>query len=355
MIPEEELRKAKEMLQMSARPLFFHDDDLDGVASFVCCRQFCGDGKGVIVKQSPVLTHEYVRKVEEYRPDLIVVLDKPKIDRAFFEGAPQPMLWIDHHEPQERFPARVLYLNPRLYADADNRPTAYWVHRITGANLWLSTVGCVADWHLPDFLEEFREQHPHLLPERFSTVEEVYLSPEMGPLIRTLQFNLKGRREDVKKSILVLSRIEFPEEILEERTPKGKFLARRARLFSQVYERLLAQALEEAELAGSLFVFIYENERHTVTGDLSNELLIRFPEKVTIVGRRHDSKIKASLRSKGVSLPDKIEEAIAGLQGYGGGHTNACGLVVKEEDWPLFLERFTSLVEQDSAAGLTAS
>jgi hypothetical protein len=340
------------MLERAARPLFLHDDDCDGVSCFVMCYQFCKEGKGVCVKQSPVLTKSYVRKVEEYQPDLVVILDKPEVEEGFFESVRTPILWIDHHQPRTELTKRygnVTYLNPRIWDDTDNRPTSYWTHKITQVNLWIATVGSVGDWHLPDYLEQFKEKYPHLLPKKYATVEDLYLDTPLGKLIQIIQFNLKGTTEEVRRSILTLARIEHPDEILLQTTSKGKFLYRKYAKLSAEYDAHIRKAKAAARGPGGVLLYAYDHINQTFTAELSNELLIRYPEKVILVCRRHDGKCKCSARSKAIELPSKVERALAGLDGRGGGHTNACGIVVAQKDWDEFYRRFSDLVERDPA------
>jgi single-stranded DNA-specific DHH superfamily exonuclease len=54
-ITEKELKTFKKALDESARPLFFFDDDADGVTSFVQLYKYKKEGKGVAVKASPIL------------------------------------------------------------------------------------------------------------------------------------------------------------------------------------------------------------------------------------------------------------------------------------------------------------
>ena len=75
------------------------------------------------------------------------------------------------------------------------------------------------------------------------------------------------------------------------------------------------------------------------TSDLSNELLHKHPSKVVVIGREKSREMKCSLRSKNISLPDKINKALEGLEGYGGGHEFACGTVVNKDHFNKFLER----------------
>ncbi|MBR9700328.1 hypothetical protein GOV11_00500 [Candidatus Woesearchaeota archaeon] len=349
-IPKGDLEKALKMLDASARPIYFHDDDPDGIASFVILYQHRNEGKVVTVKSSPVLGDMYLRKIDEFQPDLIVVLDKPMIAEEFLDNVQTPILWLDHHEPQlellKRYP-NVTYLNPRIADDEDNRPTSYWAYKMTGKNLWLATVGCVGDWYMPDFMGEFAENYADLLPKKYDKVEDLYLDTPIGELIRILQFNLKGTTTDVRKSVLTLTRIESPYEILHQSTSRGRFLWKKYRQLADQYDRMLASAREWADShPGKTLFYIYEHDQQTFTAELSNELLIRYPERVILVGRHHDGKYKCSIRSKDIPIPKKLESALEGLEGYGGGHTHACGCVVDEDNWEEFKSRLEDSISR---------
>jgi single-stranded DNA-specific DHH superfamily exonuclease len=347
-VPQEVLDKARAMLASAKHPLFLHDDDCDGTSSFVLCYQFCGrEGKSVPVKRSPCVTTDFLRSVRDYEADLVVVLDKPKVDRDFLIDTKLPVLWIDHHEPQRdtiQGLSNVHYVNPRMYDDTDNRPTVSWCYKITGKSLWLAVVGCIADYHLPDYLEEFKQQYPALLPATYTKVEDLYLDTPVGKIIQVIQFNLKGMSTEAKKSVLTLTRIDDPYEILEQRSARGKFLWKKYERLASGYEALLARA--RALPDGPILLFIYEDDLMTFTSELSNELLIRYPQRITLVGRHHDGAYKCSLRSRDVELPPIIDECLKGLDGYGGGHKFACGLYVAEKDWAVFCERFSAAIAQ---------
>jgi hypothetical protein len=68
------------------------------------------------------------------------------------------------------------------------------------------------------------------------------------------------------------------------------------------------------------------------TGELSNELLYLYPDKVIIIARENlgdedEPKIKKNCPSS------ILNASLAGLTGYGGGHEYACGCCVKKEQF----------------------
>ncbi len=335
-ITDDEIAVIRAALDQSARPLLFFDDDCDGTTSFVQLYRYKKEGKGVPVKASPVLDKKYARKVEEYQPDLIFVLDKPMVDEAFFDAVKTPIIWIDHHKPQDVSKWKnVRYFNPRIHDDKDNRPTTYWANKVAGGPLWVATVGAVADWHVPDYLDAFAEKYPDLLPPKRDRAEDLLFHEEskVGRLARIISFNLKGTVQETMKSVLVLTRIETPYEILNQTTPRGKYLYKKYAHLAAKYEALLHRAKAAAKKDDPVLLFTYSDDSMSLTSDLSNELLYLFPEKLIMIARKHGGEYKYSLRSAGkYEIPPMLDRALHGVEGYGGGHTYACGACVKEND-----------------------
>ena len=116
---------------------------------------------------------------------------------------------------------------------------------------------------------------------------------------------------------------------------------------NEVYEELLGEAVELFEKEKSkLVVYIYKENKLSLSGDLSNELLYKFPEKVLIISRQKSGEMKMSLRSSGnILIPPILKKALEGVEGYGGGHEHACGACVKVRDFEKFLNSIRSQVD----------
>jgi len=147
MISDDEIKKIREILDNTHRPLIFFDDDPDGLCSFLMIYKYIGDGKGIPIKTSPDLNTQYLRNVEEYSPDRIIILDKPQVSEEFINKAKTRILWIDHHPiPDEA--GKTDYFNPLKNDEADNSPVSFWAYKITKEknpeNMWIAEVGCEA-------------------------------------------------------------------------------------------------------------------------------------------------------------------------------------------------------------------
>ena len=75
MLTKKQYLQIKEELDNCKNPLFFFDDDPDGLASFLLLYRYLREGHGIIVKTHPKLTDKFVPKIEEYSADKVFVLD----------------------------------------------------------------------------------------------------------------------------------------------------------------------------------------------------------------------------------------------------------------------------------------
>jgi hypothetical protein len=339
MLTEKEIKELREELANSKNPLFFYDDDPDGVCSFILMYKIHREGKGIVVKSAPKLDMRLFHKVEENTPDKVFILDVPMVDQELVDKIKRPTFWIDHHGP---FDIKGLkYYNPRIKDPSAYIPTTRMCYQISEdkENLWIATVGCLSDWYLPDFIDKFAEMYPELLPDKETTLEEAVYKHPIGKLVKIFSFILKGPTSEVNKSVKILTRIKTPGEILNQETAQGKFIYRRYESINENYEALVKEA-RKSVTRSKLLLFNYSENKMSFTADLANELVNHlYPKKVVIIARKKSGEMKCSIRSK-TPIRDALKKALEGVEGYGGGHENACGAVIKEESWELFLKNF---------------
>ena len=331
----------KEELDNSQNPIFFFDDDPDGLCSFLLLYRYKREGHGFVVKTHPKLDVRSAPKIEEYNADKVFVLDIANLDQEFLDASKVPVIWIDHHGPFER--NKVKYFNPRLNKKDANIPTTYMAYQVVKQDLWIAMIGCIADYYMPDFFEEFKKEYPDLVGNE-KDVGGIYFKSKVGTLIKIISFCLKGKISDVMKSIKVLTRIKNPYEILNQETSQGKFIFNRYEKINNLYDDLLNNALKQ-NCDGKILIFTYSYEKMSFTIDLSNELLYRFPDKIIIVGRMKDEDVRMSIRSKDTLIPPLLEKCLSGLEGYGGGHEHACGANIKETDFDEFIKRMVKYLD----------
>lgn len=346
-ISSKELADFRNELIESVKPLFFYDDDPDGLSSFLLCYRFIKDGKGVVVKSKPILEEMFANKVDEFSPDKVIILDVPMVSDEFLDKVSTPIVWLDHHPPQESRGTK--YFNPRLNDDENNNPTSYWVWKSLSndnpEDLWIGMVGCIGDWFLPDFKDEFCEKYPDLLDKDVSRPQDALFNSKLGEVVKIFSFALKGKTKDVYTDLKILTRIKSPYELLNQETAAAKKIYKRFSKINKNYEKLKADAISQVT-DKKIINFLYDPNDMSFTADLSNELLYLYPDKVILVGREKNGEIKYSLRSTNIALPPILDKIFKDVRGYGGGHTNACGACVNSEDKDKFLEMLETSIKQ---------
>ena len=346
----EEIEEIRAYLDHSFRPLFFFDDDPDGLSSFLLLYRYKKEGKGVVVKSSPELKTDYLKVVHEYVPDVIFILDKPLVSQEFLDSIHVPIIWVDHHTPVKR--NNVRYYNPHLHDPADSRPVSYWSYKIVNnpKDIWIGTAGCLGDWFIPEFIEEFSKKYPEMLNRPLERPDEILFGTMLGRFVQMLSFLLKGKKSIVDKNIKVLTRIESPYEILQQTTPRGKFLYRNYEPIKKNYDLLLEKAKKDIlnKPEEEIIVFKYKDKHHSFTSDLSNELLYLFKNKVIVVGREKNGEIKCSIRSSQKPIREAVHKALKNIRGYGGGHNFACGASMVIEDFDDFVNNLKDAIKKES-------
>jgi len=342
-LSKEQIHQLREHLDNCQRPLFFFDDDQDGLCSFLQLYKYKKEGKGIIVKTTPKLGTVFVKKVQEYHPDKIFILDLAVIEQDFLDEMKVPVIWIDHHGPFERH--NVKYFNPRISNWEDNHPTSFMCYQVVEKDLWIAAIGCTADWFIPPFIKEFKKEFPELIDKPYRSAGDIIFNSKLGHLIRIFSFVLKGKIDEVMKCIKILTRIKNPYEILNQETAQGKFIYKRYEQINKLYEPLINDVLNLAKkTSDKLVIFVYKDDKTSFTSDLSNEAIYRFPNKVILIAREKNDEMKCSIRSSNIILPPLVEKALVGLNGYGGGHEHACGLNIKTADFEEFVRRLKGMI-----------
>ena len=143
------------------------------------------------------------------------------------------------------------------------------------------------------------------------------------------------------KSVKIMTRIETPEEILEQTSPQGKFLYKKFEKMNKEYEYLRTKAIKSYNKDDRFFVFKYTEQQTSFTKDLADDLMYHHPDKVVVLAREKDGYYVMSIRTseEGPVIKDVVEKSFMGLDASGGGHAHACGCRIKKEDFATFLER----------------
>jgi single-stranded DNA-specific DHH superfamily exonuclease len=341
MITKQQIEEIRGYLNKAENPLFFFDDDPDGLCSYLLLKKYIGKGKGVVLKTKPILEEGLYMKVREYSPDYIFILDIPIVEQEFLDKANVPVIWLDHHQPIKR--KGVKYFNPRLNDDKNNKPTTYWAHKITEEKFpWIAAVGTISDWHYPSFAKEFSNQNPKLLSKKIKTPEEAIFNSKLGDLITIFTMVLKNATSKVHRMANLLLKIEDPWELLENETPRAKFINREISKHMNEYQELIKKIDKMKPTKEKLFQVYLPPTRNSYTSTISNYLIYKYPTKVIMVIRQNEEKIIMSMRSATTKIEPIVKKSLEGLDGFGGGHEFACGAGIVKDQFQEFLERFQS-------------
>ena len=112
MLTNKQYQQIKDELDNCQNPLFFFDDDPDGLCAFLLLYRYAKEGHGFVVKTHPKLDIRSLPKIEQFDADKVFILDVALVDQDFLDGCKVPAIWIDHHRPVER--NKVRHFNPRL-------------------------------------------------------------------------------------------------------------------------------------------------------------------------------------------------------------------------------------------------
>ncbi|MDO8460720.1 MAG: DHHA1 domain-containing protein [Nanoarchaeota archaeon] len=344
-----QVEEIKEHLEKAQNPIFYYDNDADGLCSFVIFRRFLGRGKGVAVRSFPDLNGSYARKAQELGADYVFVLDKPVLSKEFVEEIDRlqlPLVWIDHHQmPIQEFEKEFTQLY--VYNPARNKgeemssePITYWAYKLTRRkeDLWLAIMGCVADHYLPDFASEFEKEYP----EFWGPVRDpfdAYYRTEIGRTAVALNFGLKDSVTHVVQLQNFLISCKGPGDVLQE-TPSNYAFRKKYSDVKKKYDDLIKKAKQG--ISGSVIFFEYGGEL-SISSDIANELSYFYPNRYIVVAYRKDAILNISIRGKNVK--QILENVFKEVEGSGGGHDDAVGARINSENLEKFKETFEREIE----------
>ncbi|MFA5259311.1 MAG: DHHA1 domain-containing protein [Candidatus Pacearchaeota archaeon] len=344
MLTPRQVDEIREHLEKAQNPLFFFDNDNDGLMSFLLLRRYIERGKGVVIRSFPDLNASYYRKVEELKPDYIFILDKPIVSKEFLEKVKKdnlPVVWIDHHQVEKPEDPDINYYNPYLN-DKTNEPVSYLSYKITNKkeDIWLAIIGNISDCYMPNFYSIFEKEYPELAKKNPESAFDVLYNSEIGRIARILDFSLKDTITNVVNMTKFMTKVKGPMDILEE-TSNTKQILKRYNEIDSKYQQLMEKA---RELAKKKFIYFQYGGSLSLSANIANQLVYEFPDKVVIVVFINGEIANISMRGKG-NIRKLTLEAIKGIESAtGGGHESATGAKMSISDLPKFKENIEKLL-----------
>ncbi|RMD67207.1 DHH family phosphoesterase [Candidatus Pacearchaeota archaeon] len=361
MLSEKDLNEVREHLARAQNPLFYYDNDVDGLCSFVLLRRMIGRGKGVAVRSFPDLNASYARKVTELNADYVFVLDKPIISTEFLDEISKlgvPLVWIDHHDlsydskrgglhtiyPSEvvqRYDNVFVY-NPVFGTPKSFEPVTYWAYKVVNnkSEVWLAVIGCIGDHFLPDFIDEFAQRYPEFWSSKKITLPfEALYTTEIGRITQALGFGLKDSVTNVIKLQNFLITCSSPRDVLSE-LPTNYYFRKRYNFVKRKYDELLRRAKSFAD--ERMVFFVYAGNL-SISADLANELSYHYPGKYIVVAYRKGDVANLSLR--GSNVRDLLAKVLKKVEGTGGGHRDAVGARINASNLQKFKRELWRAIE----------
>ncbi len=344
MLSQKQIDEIREHLEKAQNPVFFFDNDADGLCSFLLLQRFIGRGRGVPIKSFPEMTVDYFRKVTELNADYIFILDKHAVSEEFFKEVEQinlPVIWIDHHKTNTKIPKFVNYYNPLINAPDSYIPVTFICYKIVQKkeDLWIAVAGCIYDGVVPDFYPEFEKKFPEV-SIKSDKAFEIYFKSGIGKITQIFNFALKDKITNVVNMLKFLMKANSPNDVLEENS-RNHIMHERFNQIKKRYDPLIKKAKIIGKNSGKILFFQYSGDM-SISADIARELAYLFPEKIIIVAYISGEKVNISVRGK--NSREKILKFIDGLEGAtGGGHEEAVGIKISKNDLEKFRERLKEI------------
>lgn len=351
MLTESQIKKIKEHLNNAQNPLFFFDNDPDGLCSFILLQKYIGRGKGFPVK-SAFLDKNYFRKINELNPDYLFILDIPTVSEEFFEEIKKinlPVVWIDHHNTEKtKVPDFVNYYNP-LLGENFLSSTTYLCYEVAKKkeDLWLAIVGSISDNFVPEIYGEFKKTYPDLFFDSLDAFEILYNS-RIGVVAHLLDCGLKDKTTNVVKMIKFLMKVKSPYEVLEK-TFENREMHEKYQVINKKLKKFLEQAQEQTKSSDKLIFFEYGGDT-SMSAEISNSLKYLFPGRIIFVAYSSESNSFVNISGRGANVKkflDKVLEQGNFENARGGGHENAIGARIMKRDLEKFKEILKGVVEDN--------
>ncbi|MBI2451939.1 DHH family phosphoesterase [Candidatus Pacearchaeota archaeon] len=345
MLTEKQINEIKEHLERAQNPVFYYDNDADGLCSFVILRKFIGRGKGVAIRSFPDLNASYAKKAQELNADYIFILDKPVLSKEFVEEILKlglPLVWIDHHDVKNDFEGNDNFFiyNPAKNTgkDKSEEPVTYLCYKIIQRkeDVWLAIVGCIADHYLPEFFSEFKERYPELWGD-VKDPFDAYYKTEIGRIAQGLNFGLKDSTTHIVKLQNFLISCKTPREVFLETSANYTF-REKYREVKKKYDALVEKA--KKNVRDKLIFFEYAGDL-SISSDIANQLSYFYPNKYVVVVYKKGNVANISMRGKNVR--EILDKVLKEVEGSGGGHENAVGARISTQ----YLEKFKELLERE--------
>lgn len=337
MLNKNQLSEIREHLEKAQNPIFFFDNDCDGLCAFAILKRATGKGKGVPIKSYPRLGENSLRKIDELNSDYVFILDYSLIDKDFLAGVLErnlPLVIIDHHdvEMEKEILKEISYYN----SSPSGEPTTYICQKIYNRkeDEWLALVGCITDMYKPEFGKDFVKNNSEIYNNDYDLLKIRYQT-EIGKIGRMLNAGLKDTTTNMLKMIYLLEKANSPSDVLQENT-KNKELHKK---FTEI-NKFIEKAIKKIERIGGGIILLEYSGQTSISQMISDYLTFMNENKTIVVAFKKEEAYNISLRGK--DIKDKLLPILEKIpNATGGGHQDACGARVPIDDFEFFKKEIT--------------
>ncbi len=324
MLNERQLEEIREHLENAKNPVFFFDNDPDGLCSFLILQRYIGRGRGISLRGHSSVTKSFFKRVEELKADYIFVLDRAVFEDDFLKLANEaniPVVGIDHHDiPRQNI---EFYYNT-FETSGKTEPTSYLCYKATRKkeDMWLAVIGCIADCYIPEFLEDFKKEYPELAGN-YKSAYDIRYNTDLGKVIHVLAFGLFDKTSNVVNMMRFLMKAKGPYELLEENKKTKSFLDKYESINKRV-DDIVKKVEEKIESKNNNLYFTYGGDM-SVSQYVADKVNYHQPDLILVIGFIKGNSIKYSIRGS-KDVRSAMLNAIKDIEGAtGGGHKNSCG------------------------------
>jgi len=125
--------------------------------------------------------------------------------------------------------------------------------------------------------------------------------------------------------------VHDPYDILKQRTPFGKIVMKK---YLEIKRSSTASSPPLAiEIRENIVVCVFQLEKNSFAKEIAQALVRQYPGKIIMVLRKHEG-IYMGSRCEAPRSSPRLNAAYNGLRGSVGGHDEAAGINVHEDDLP---------------------
>lgn len=346
---KQEFKQIREWLRLKQK-LIVHHRDVDGNCAAAQLLKFF-EFESMSIKD-PFVSYDLVNELVEKNPQFIVFLDLAVDEHWENVVSLQTKLKntkivvFDHHVIRKDLnDFGIIHINPRFIMSDAYIPTSLMVFdllKCLGLNIesqmWISIIGTISDYgHKanPEFMKLAKETYPGFMKGSQP------IKTKLGDAAKTIYSGIICRGEYGSRYALnALVKSKGFEDFAENET----LLEWRKTVDAEI-KSVLDDFKKNKETKDKIVFYEIKSELN-ITAILANILAEKNADKFIVVSKHAQEGWKVSTRSprepkSEVDLSKVVSEAAKGI-GYGGGHPQAAGALVK--NWEKFKEKMSASI-----------